>query len=119
MKLADRKLDILGYIKSFLGVQYDPDRLRSLTNKLELRHSLASISNAKTKESAAHNVAGKAAGEAETRMIVPAAKNKLTTRGMDMTKLTKKEIIDVLEVYYGTQETAKKNKPILAELLKS
>jgi hypothetical protein len=45
--------------------------------------------------------------------------NKLIARGMDATKLTKKEIIAVLAVYYGKQETYKKNKPILVELLKA
>ena len=40
MKLAKRKLEIMGYIKSFLGVHNDPDRLRLLTKKLELAHSL-------------------------------------------------------------------------------
>jgi hypothetical protein len=44
--------------------------------------------------------------------------NKLITRRMDATKLTKKEIIAVIAVYYGKQETDKNNKPILAELLK-
>jgi hypothetical protein len=36
--------------------------------------------------------------------------------GVDVTKLTKKEIIAVLSVYYGKQETYKKNKPILLEI---
>jgi hypothetical protein len=31
--------------------------------------------------------------------------NKLVARGMDATKLTKKEIIAVLPFYYGKQET--------------
>jgi hypothetical protein len=38
---------------------------------------------------------------------------------MDATKLTKKKIIGVLAVYYGKQETDKKNKPVLANLLKA
>jgi hypothetical protein len=37
--------------------------------------------------------------------------NKLVARGMDATKLTKKEIIAVLSFYYGKQETYKKNSP--------
>jgi two-component sensor histidine kinase len=101
-------------IESFSGVQNDPDHLRCLTNKLELAHSLASIADADTKDSAAH----KAAGEGETRLIALEAKNKLIARGVDATKLAKKEINAVLAVYYGKQETVKKNKPILAELLK-
>jgi hypothetical protein len=36
-----------------------------------------------------------------------------------VTKLTMKEIIAVLAVYYGKQETDKKNKPILAEIFKA
>jgi hypothetical protein len=38
---------------------------------------------------------------------------------MDATKLTKKEIIAVLAVYYGKQETDRNNKPVFAELLKA
>jgi hypothetical protein len=46
--------------------------------------------------------------------------NKLIARGLDVTTLTKKGIISVLmTVHYGKQETYKKNKPILAELLKA
>jgi hypothetical protein len=45
--------------------------------------------------------------------------NKLIAREMDVTKLTKKDIIVVLAVYYGKQETDKESKPILAEILKS
>jgi hypothetical protein len=86
MKLAKSKLKSMGYIKSFSGVQNDVDRLRRLTNKLELAQSLASISDAQAKESAAH----RAAGEAETRLIAPAAKNNLIAWGMDAKKLTKK-----------------------------
>jgi hypothetical protein len=72
MKLAKRNLGSLGCIKSFSSVQNDPDRLRRLTNKLGLAQSPASISDAEAKESATH----KAAGEAETRLLAPAAKNK-------------------------------------------
>ena len=43
MKPSKRKLNSLECIKSFSGVQNDPDRLISLTNKLELAKSLASI----------------------------------------------------------------------------
>ena len=46
-------------------------------------------------------------------------KTKLIKRGVYAKKLTKKEIIAVLEVYYGKKETGKNNKPILAEILKS
>ena len=40
MKLEKWNLNSLGYIKSFLEVQNDPDHLRRLTNKLELAQSL-------------------------------------------------------------------------------
>jgi hypothetical protein len=43
----------------------------------------------------------------------------LIARGTDVTKLTKKEIIAVLAVNYGNQETDKKNKPILTYILKA
>jgi hypothetical protein len=115
MKLAKHKLDSLGYIKFFSGVQNDPDRTRRLTNKLERVQSLASIADAEAKESAAH----KAAGKAETRLIAPAAKHKFIARGMDVTKLMKNQSFAVLAAYYGKQETDNKKKPILAELLRA
>ena len=37
---------------------------------------------------------------------------------MDRAKLTKKEIIAVLAVYHGKEDTADKNNPILYALLK-
>jgi hypothetical protein len=40
------------------------------------------------------------------------------SRGMDVTNLTE-NIIAALAAYYGKQETAKKNKPVLADLLKA
>ena len=49
MELPKRKLDSLGCIESFSGVQNNPYRLRRLTNKLELAQYLASINNSKVK----------------------------------------------------------------------
>ena len=112
-KLEKRKLDSLGYIKYFSGVHNDPDRLICLTNKLEIAQYLDSIYDAEEKESAAH----KGACEAETQLLAPAAKNKLIARRADATKLTKKDIVVVLAVYYGKKETDDKNNPILADLL--
>jgi hypothetical protein len=45
--------------------------------------------------------------------------NKIITRGVDAAKLTRKDIIAALAVYYGKQETDKKNTPILTEILKA
>jgi hypothetical protein len=45
----------------------------------------------------------------------PKLANKVIARGLDATKLMKKEIIAVLAVYYGKQETHTKNTPILSE----
>jgi hypothetical protein len=61
----------------------------------------------------------KASCEADTRLIAPAATNKSIARGVDATKLTKKEMIALLAVCYGKQETYKNNKPILVVLLKA
>jgi hypothetical protein len=41
MKLAMRKLDNLGYIKSYGGVQNYPERLRRLKNKLQSLTTIA------------------------------------------------------------------------------
>ena len=57
MKLAKRKINNLGYIKSLLGVQKDPNCLRCITNKLGLAQSLPSIYNAKVKEPPVHKSA--------------------------------------------------------------
>ena len=43
MKLASRKLDNLGYIKSYGGVKIYLENLRWLKNKLEFSHSLVTI----------------------------------------------------------------------------
>ena len=115
MELPKRKLDSLGYIKYFSGVHNDPDRLICLTNKLEIAQYLDSIYDDKIKEYVAH----KAACKAETRLLVPAPKNKLISRGTDTKKLTRKEIVAVLEVYYGKKETDNKNNPILDDILKA
>jgi hypothetical protein len=115
MKLAKRKLDNLEYIKAFSGVQNDPDRLCRLTNKLELVQSLASITDAEAEDAAAQ----KAAGEAETQLPASASKNKLIEKDLDPNKLTQREIIAVLAVYYRKQESEKKNKPSLVSLLKA
>jgi hypothetical protein len=85
-KLAKRKLGNLAYIKSLLGIQNDPDRHSRLKNKLELADSLASIANATAQETALQ----KAAVQAETRLLAPAANNKLVEKGLDPMKLTKK-----------------------------
>jgi hypothetical protein len=76
---------------------------------------LQSITDANAKESAAHT----ARCEAETRLLAPPANHKLIARGLVVIKLTKKEIIAVVAVYYEKQEISKKNKLILAELLKA
>jgi hypothetical protein len=43
IKLLTRKLDNLGYIKSYGGVQNDPERLCRLKNKLEFSQLLAKM----------------------------------------------------------------------------
>jgi hypothetical protein len=43
MKFATRNIDNLGYVKSYDGVQNDPELLCQLTNKLEFSQSLAAI----------------------------------------------------------------------------
>ena len=103
MILEKQKLNNLGCINPFLGFQNDPNHLRRITNKPELAQSLPPIYYAEVKESAVH----KTAHESETQLLAPAAKNKLITRGTDVKKLTKKEIISVLTVYYGKKETDK------------
>ena len=73
MKLANHKLDNLGYIQAFSGVQNGPDRLCCLTNKLELAHSLVLITGAKAKD----DVTQKEGGKVETQLLVPASNNRL------------------------------------------
>ena len=43
IKLAARRLDILGCVKSYCGVQNDPKRLGKLKKKLEFSRSIAEI----------------------------------------------------------------------------
>ena len=59
-----------------------------------------------------------ASGEAETRLITPASSNKLTGQDLDPNKLTKRETIMVLAVYYENQYSEKDNKSSLVKLPK-
>jgi hypothetical protein len=43
LKLMVRKLDSLGYINSYYGVQNDPKRLSKLKNKLEFARPISAI----------------------------------------------------------------------------
>jgi hypothetical protein len=43
----------------------------------------------------------------------------IIARGVKVARLTKKESFAVLAVYYGKQESDKKNKPILVEIFKA
>ena len=64
------------------------------------------------------NAAHKAASEVEIWLLAPSAKNQLIARGVDTINLTKKEIIAVLEDYYGKKDMDKKNNPIFDDILK-
>ena len=97
MKLAYCRLNNLGYIKAFSGVQNDSDRLYHLKNRLEISHSLALITDADAwaKDDAAQKISVKA----ETWLIAPASKKNLIEKDFGPKSLKKREIIAILAVY--------------------
>jgi hypothetical protein len=106
MKLATRKLDNLGYIKSYGGVQIDPECLHRLTNKLELSQSLANIALLEKRD----DQQAKDAIDTELRVLTPAAKDKLVVKGKDVSNITKKEICALLLSYFAVKEDINKKR---------
>jgi hypothetical protein len=116
MKLATRKLDNLGYIKLYGGVQNDHECLRRLKNKLEFSQSLATIALLEQRNDQQY----KDSIDTELRVLAPASKYKLAAKGNDVSKLTKKEICALLFSYFAVKEdiTKKRKGDIVLQLEK-
>ena len=110
-KLAKRKLNTAGAIKSHCGLQNHPERVNKLMSALELTASIAEIS-ALTK---ANKDKDKCKADTELLDLAPASLQKLLGEKLkgDVTKLTKKEICAISFRYFGTIYKEANPKPVL------
>ena len=95
LKLAARKLDALGHIKSHSSIANDPDCLRKLQNQLQLSELIAAIE----RDTKAEETLKKDEDLKERRALGPQAMKKLADKKLRTEKLTKKEICTILVVY--------------------
>jgi hypothetical protein len=114
MRLAARKLDSLGCIKAYSGLVNDEEKLTKWRNQVLLAKSIADIQ--------AHDKAAtlqKKASDASALVLLAAdAREKLTAKNGDVSKITKKEICAILLAYYGTVvEETKHLKHVLVQML--
>jgi len=98
-KLAKRKLDQHGSIKSHCAIVNDPKRLKSLKNQQQLAASIAQIQRLEE----ANKVKTQENNLLEMRNLAPKAMLKLANKGGDVNKLTIKEIAAVLLVSHGIE----------------
>ena len=114
LKLAKRKLDNLGYIKSHSGIQNDKERLKRLKSQLTLAASLAEINVMKESE--------KSDKEEDTkndyRKVAKQAYDKYMANINNMEKLTKKEMAAIMLVaYQDFVDMDKLKKPEMIKML--
>jgi hypothetical protein len=87
MKLATQKLDNLWYVKSYGGMQNDPERPRRLADRVEFSHSLTAIAVLEQKGA----IQAKASLDDELGSMTRAVRIKLLKKNNDVSRLTKKE----------------------------
>ena len=110
MKLSSRKLDALGIIKAHSVLVNSEVQLSKMENHTMLARSLAIISEHE-RDSAAKNKQDKTSG---LLLAIPGAKAKIVLQGVDVSKLTKKDMCSLLIACYGeTVEDSKHNKDAL------
>ena len=111
MKLAQRKLDNLGYINSHCGIQNDEKRMNRLKSQLQLTASLAEVKRDATQN---EEEAAKQARD-DLQSIAPTAAKKY----MDKKNVTKKDLCAILFAAFGVhiKETSHK-KAELDKMLK-
>ena len=97
LKVAKRKLDNLGYVKSFCGVMNSDERMNRMKNNFELAASLAEIDRMDQAEKADENVKI----ENECKDKASGALSKLRSKNDDVTKLTKLEMGALLFVAHN------------------
>ena len=100
MKMAARKLDHFGYIKSYSGIANDQAWLVKLANQLMLSKSVVSIVEEEKKQ--AHRK--KTAATTELVALAPEEKRKLANKLGDATNITKKYIAALMLVCYLVEE---------------
>ena len=112
--LAKRKLDSLGNLRGTSGLANDAARLKRMRAQLELAGSLAEISKAR----ASDDQGKKMAATRELTELAPAAITKLKCAGLDVQKITKKEMVAIaFTAFGGIALSLSEPKPTLADKL--
>ena len=114
IKLAHRKLDMMGFFKLHSVLINSEDAVERKTNQVMLVKSVAVIQKDKA------DTARKKKSTAESSLweMVLAAKIKLAAKDNDANKITKKEICALLMACYTTvADEIKHNKPIIVAML--
>ena len=114
--LAKRKLDNIGDVKAYCGIQNDAERIRKLQAVGELAASISEIPRADK----AARVAKKIKVKVSSNLLdaAPAAVAKLKVKGGDISKLTKPQISSLALKYFGTHLLATKPKGDLVTALR-
>lgn len=112
-KLAKRKLDMHGNIKSHSGLQNDEKRLKSLRNELQLADSIAEIARVDK----ASKAKKKNESHQELLELAPKARDNLQAKNGNVSKITKKEISSILLMYYSIDKSASCKKDELVSTL--
>jgi hypothetical protein len=104
MNLESQKLDKIGYVKSYGGMQNDPEWLHRLLHRVEFSQSLAAITVLEQQD----KLHEKAALSEDLWTMAPAAKIKLLQKNNDVSKPTKKEIVSLLLTWFAVKEDPNK-----------
>ena len=113
-KLAKRKLNNLGMIRSHSGVQNNPEQIKRMKAQLQLAESMAAIQR-QTQTTKAANAANTIKNLQE---VAPQALQKLQAKNNDPAKLKKVELCAILRTHFNVRmEEAKTSKPDLVKAL--
>eukprot|EP00957_Ditylum_brightwellii_P051591 3912691-Ditylum_brightwellii.AAC.1 len=88
MQMPKRKLNQLGHIKAYCGIQNEKDSLKRLENQFQLPLSIAEINRQEDEMKESKNEKEKKELEGK----VPEARSKLIQKGGDLKKLFKTEL---------------------------
>ena len=114
MKLAARKLDSLGSIRPHSGLVNNEEKLAKMKNQVGLAKSIADIQA----QDKAATLKKKDADTHALLLLAANAREKLSVKNGDVSKMTKKEICSILLACYGALfEESKYAKPVLVQML--
>jgi hypothetical protein len=113
MNLDARKLNQTGYIQRHYGLVNTEEKVRKLQNQLPLRDSIVIINKEHDNEASQKIIKV----QLTYTEVSPVAIRKLKAKNGDATKLTKKEILDILFFVFRTIVEDKKKKDVLVSVL--